>query len=271
MRILVTLVCLLLALPFSASADWVHAEGSYTFPPVMPEAEACQAAEDRARSEAVRQITGETLSSEDVMRCSEQGDEAECAHNSMVWTAVSGDIRAIRGRKIETVPEVEGYRKCLVSLEADVRAAEGQPDPSFTIGVGLNNSVFRDGEPLVVTLKPSQPMAVQIFQWLPYEKGDAQISRIFPNQFDDVKHIEKPITVPTTAGAKRYDLKVGFPIGMLPGRKMVDEYLMVVATRKPRDLRDNYSLDEFRRLLSELPRQDSRIVRRSYNIVRGSE
>ena len=261
----------LVLLPQAASAEWVRASGSYIFPPVMTEVEACQQAETRARADAVRQVSGETLSSEEAMRCTEQGDEAECARNSTVWTMVGGDIRSTRNRKVETMVEVETVRKCVVSFEADVHVAQGKPDPNFDIGVLLNNKIYRDGENLSVTLKPSQPMAVQIFQWLPYEKGDAQVGRIFPNPFDAAERIAKPVTIPTEAGAKRYDLKVSFPAGQSAGRKMVDEYLMVVATRTPMALRDSYSLDDFNSVVAEIPQGDRRIVRRQYNIVRGGE
>ena len=165
---------------------------------------------------------------------------------------------------------VDDIRKCLISFEADVHVAEGKPDPNFDIDVKLNNAVYRDGENLTVTLKPSQAMSVQIFQWLPYEKGDAQVGRIFPNQFDTAERIAKSVTIPTEAGAKRYDLKVGFPASQ-PGRKMVDEYLMVVATRKPMALRESYALDDFNRVITEIPLGDRRIVHRAYNILRGGE
>ena len=265
------IIGLLTLLPQSASAEWVRATGSYIFPPVMTEAEACQQAESRARADAVRQVTGETLSSEDTMRCTEQGDEADCARNSTVWTMVGGEIRSTRDFRAVTTVEVETYRKCIVSFEADVHVAEGKADPNFDVGVVLNNAVYRDGEKLMVTLKPSQPMAVQIFQWLPYEKGDAQVGRIFPNAFDAAERIAKSVTIPTESGAKRYDLKVSFPAGQPSSRKMVDEYLMVVATKKPMALRDTYSLDDFNRVVAEIPLGDRRIVRRAYNIVRGSE
>jgi len=265
------ILVLVLAFPISASAEWVRAKGDYIFPPAMSEAEACQQADSRARADAIRQITGETLSSEETMRCTEQGDEAECAKNSTTWTAMGGEIRSTRDRQAVTTVEVDVYRKCTVSFDADVYVAEGKSDPNFDVGVVLNNMVYRDGENLTVTLKPSQPMAVQIFQWLPYEKGDAQVARIFPNPFENLARIDKAITIPTEAGSRRYDLKVGFPVGQPPGRKMVDEYLMVVATKKPMAFRDSYSLDDFNRVVAEIPLSDRRIVRRLYNIVRGSE
>jgi len=264
------LLGLLLTLPGAASAEWVRATGSYIFPPVMPEAEACQQAESRARAEAVRQVTGETLSAEEAMRCTDQGDEAECVRNSTVWTMVGGEIRSTRDRRSVTTVELENFRKCTVSFEADVFVAEGKPDPNFDIGVVLNNAVYRDGEKLTVTLKPTQPMAVQIFQWLPYENGDVQVTRIFPNRFDPMGRIDKAISVPSETGVRRYDLKLSFPAGQPAGRKMVDEYLMVVATRQPITLRDSYSLEDFNRVVAEIPLGDRRIVRRAYNIVRGA-
>jgi len=262
---------LALLLPTAASAEWVHATGSYMFPPEITEAEACQNADSRARADAIRQVSGENFSSEETLRCTEQADEAECAHNSMVWTMVGGEIRSVRDRLQETKVEQETFRKCVVSFDADVYVAAGQPDPNFTVGVTMNNAVYRNEENLTVTLKPSQPMHVQVFQWLPYEKGDTQVGRIFPNQFDNIVHIDKPITIPTEAGAKRYDLKVAFPVGQPSSRKMVDEYLMVVATKKPIKFRDSYSLAEFNAAVGEIPQGDRRIVRRAYNIVRGSE
>lgn len=265
------LLGLILACPGPGRAERVRASGSYIFPPIMTEAEACQQAESRARADAIRKVTGETLSAEEVMRCTEQGDGAECTRNSTVWTMVGGEIRATSDRRVETTVEAETFRKCTVSFEADVHVAEGRPDPGFDVGVALNNTVYRDGEKLNITLSPSQPMAVQVFQWLPYEKDEAQIARVFPNRFDSQARIDKPVTIPSEDGAKRYDLKVGFPTGQSAGRKMVDEYLMVVATRKPVSFRDNYTLDDFNRVLAEIPPSDRRLVRKAYNIVRGRE
>ncbi len=44
----------------------------------MTEAEACQNAEERARAEAIRQVTGEAVAAEDTLRCTEQDDLGGC-------------------------------------------------------------------------------------------------------------------------------------------------------------------------------------------------
>ena len=265
------LILIFLLAPAAGRADWVAARAERLFPPEQPEAEACRLAEDKAKEEAVRQITGERLSSEELMRCSEQGEQAECTHNSAIWSMVDGDVRAVRNRRMETLAVVDTVRKCVVELEADVVVPPGRPDPSFDVGIRLNAAVYRDGEPLEITLTPSQPMGVAVFQWLPYERGEAQVSRILPNPYDPIRRIDRATTIPSETGRKRYLMRVGFPETLGGSRRMVDEYLMEVATRKPMEFRESYSLDDFKARLLELPRSDARMVRKAYSILRGEK
>lgn len=266
-----TILLVLLLAPAAAHADWVPARAERLFPPEQSEAEACRLAEDKAKEDAVRRITGERLSSEELMRCSEQGDQAECTHNSAVWSMVDGDVRAIRNRRVETLAVLDGVRKCVVDLEAEVVVPPGRPDPAFDLGVRLNGAVYRQGEPLEITLSPSQPMGVAVFQWLPYETGDAQVSRILPNPYDRLNHIDRQTTIPSETGRKRYVLRADFPPALEGKRRMVDEYLMVVATKSPVEFRESYSLDEFKARLLELPRGESRMVRKAYSILRAEK
>jgi hypothetical protein len=265
------LILVLVLAPAAARAEWVTARAERLFPPEQPEAEACRLAEDKAKEDAVRRITGERLSSEELMRCSEQGDQAECTHNSAVWSMVDGDVRAVRNRRAETLTVIDTVRKCVVELEADVVVPPGRPDPSFDLGVKLNAAIYRHGEALEITLSPSQPMGVAVFQWLPYEKGEAQVSRILPNPYDAISRIEQVTTIPSESGRKRYVMRTGFPESLAGKRRMVDEYLMVVATRTPMEFRENYSLDDFKARLLELPRSESRMVRKAYSILRGEK
>jgi hypothetical protein len=252
-----------------ARADWIKATGEYRFPPEVAEAEACRAAEERAKEDAIRHLTGEHLSSEQMMRCSDQSGKTDCALNSSVWTQLDGDVRAVRDRQQAVTPDLEGFRKCSVSLEAEVIVPAGKPDPSFDIGVVPNAAVYRDGEDMRIGLKPTKPMAVAIFEWLPYAQGTDQIARLYPNRFDAEQRISGPTIVPSETGAQRYAMKVAFPDGQPANRKVLDEYLVVVATREPIEFLPAYTFDEFHARLLELSRSDSRIVRKSYNVVRG--
>lgn len=251
-----------------ANAEWIASEGEYNFGPEMAQSEACQMAERRAKEKALKSVTGEKISSEDNMVCSEMKDNAECSLNRFTWSTIDGLIKGTRNKKVRTLPGISEYRKCHVALEVDVGVGSGKPDPSFDMTVRLNQRTFRDGEPLEIIIAPTQPMHVNVFQWLPYMKADRQVTRIFPNQFDEKNRFQEQGTVPTKDGRQRYDMQVLFPDNLKRKKDLIDEYLMVVGTRKPVTFRDTYTLEEYNARLLEIPRQDRRAIRKAYNVVR---
>ena len=119
--------------------------------------------------------------------------------------------------------------------------------------VRLNRKTFRHGESLEVSIAPTQPMYVSVFQWLPYEKSPKQVSRIFPNPFDRENLFQTAGTVPTEKGRRAYEMAIGFPEALMAKKNLVDEYLMIVATRTPIKFRKIYALDEFKTRLLENP------------------
>lgn len=258
----------LLAAIQPARAEWTRGHGERLFGPEMSEEEACSMAEKKAREDALKKVTGEKLSSEDLMVCSEQSKEASCDLNSITWSTIEGDIKGVRNKTVTTQDGVSGYRVCTVELEADVGIARGKPDPGFDMTVRLNERTFRSGDKLIVSISPSQPMYISVFQWLPYEKGDDQVLRIFPNALDPKNHFESNGTVPTKEGQAAYDMVLEFPKGHPPKRRLVDEYLMIVGTKDKIPFRDSYRLDEFKGRLIEIPRPVSRLVRRGYAVVK---
>lgn len=251
-----------------ASAEWMSAQGSRLFGPEMSEQEACRLAERRAKDNALKQVAGERLSSEDLMVCGEQDGGASCDLNRITWSVIDGEIKGIRNQTIETHEAVDDLRECVVSLEADVGFPKGQPDPSFDMAVTLNASVFRAGDAMEIEITPISTMYITVFQWLPYERSDRQIARIFPNSFDSKNRFEARTTIPTPYGRDRYAMMVGFPEGMSDKTRLLDEYLMVVGTREPVTFRDIYSLEEFNARLLEIPRSDNRRIKKAYAVVR---
>lgn len=250
-------------------ADWVEGTGERTFDRETPEAEACRAAESRAREAAIRSRLGERVSAEDLMVCEEAGTSAECGLHRSVWSLIDGDIKGVRNGRTETVETgVPGFRRCIARLEVNVVPTPGRTDPGFDLGVELSASVFRSGDGLTVALTPSAPMFVALFQWLPYEQGEKQVSRLFPNPLDPDPRFRHAGHVPTREGSKRYALKVVFPETAPGSAKIVDEYLLAVGTASPVDFRDHYSLDDFRSRLLEIPRSGMRLVKRAYGVVR---
>jgi len=260
MRVIV--LFLFLITPHVVVAEWIAASGSIVFPPTMAEVDACQQAEDRARTDAIRHGAGEIISAEEWMQCDDRQDQDACVRNASIWGNLTGYIKTIRNRTAHTSDDVAGYRRCSVGFDADVIPLSGRADPNFTLSVTLNNTLFRDGELLSVDVIPSQPMNIQVFQWLPYEKTSLQVQRLFPNGHDP----ETRITTATTLPRLGYAFKAVFPTER---RKDVVEYILVIASRTPLSLQPNYSFEDFIHLVAELPQNDSRLMRRSYSIVRG--
>jgi hypothetical protein len=51
-------------------------------------------------------------------------------------------------------------------------------------------------------------------------------------------------------------------------RKFYDEYLLVVATKRPYKWLSKYSLDEFKSLLQLIPITDKRLVKKAYQLTK---
>lgn len=253
---------------FGANADWVKVEYTFNFGPDVSENEACRKAEGRAKIKALKSVSGEKISSEDNMVCSEMKDEAECSMNRYTWSNIDGLITGTRKKEKNVGPGIKGQEQCKVTMEVNVSVAEGNPDPSFDLGVKLNQTTFPDGEPLKINLHPTQPMHITVFQYLPYMAMNKQVTRIFPNLFDNDHFFQKVGSIPTQEGEKQYAMSVGFPEKVKKPKDLVDEYLMVLGTRKAISFRDEYSLEEFNARLSEIPRHDRRVVKKAYNVVR---
>ncbi|BAE50520.1 DUF4384 domain-containing protein [Paramagnetospirillum magneticum] len=253
----------------SAQAEWTPGVGEYLFPTQMPEADACRIAEEKAKQAALIRALGERLAVDDVEVCQEKSEDASCALGRLVWAASEGEVRALRGlRSATTATPTPGIRQCRVSLEADVVRWRGEPDPAFQFALILNQTAFRDGEAMTVTVEPSQPMYLAVFQWLPYERRDRQVQRLFPNAMDKDDRITGRATIPSTDGARRYSLDMEFPKAGQAHAPLVSEYLLAVGSRKPVPFRDSYGLEEFKALLLEIPRSEARLVRKGYAIVR---
>ena len=262
---LITLMCFT---SFPVFSEWSFAEESYAFGPEMSEAEACERAKQRAREKALLKIAGERLSSQDLLSCSDRQEDKACIMHRHTWSMVDGKIKSERNLKKSTVDLSDGIRRCVVKLEVDVVRGFGEPDPSFDIGVSLNQIIFQEGQEMSLRLEPTKNMYVSIFQWSHYENEHSQVSRIFPNQFDLNNHFGVGFTVPTKEGMRDYVLRLTFPNAQKVKDNFVDEFLMVIGTKDDVPFREQYSIDEFQSILLEMPRSEFRQVKKAYTIIR---
>ena len=115
-----------------------------------------------------------------------------------------------------------------VRLGVKVAKEEGTPDFSFKMKASLNKRIFREGDPVRITVTATQDCYLYIF--LITEQNGVYI--IYPNQFKKDHKLKKQIahTYPSEADSvKGLSLKAG----LLPGYERAKEALQILATKRP--------------------------------------
>jgi hypothetical protein len=219
----------------SASAAPVQETVSYSYPDSISDAEALQRALSRVKMMALEKECGTQTSGASSRFRSENIDELSLFLFEMVGGSVVGTD--VVGRETKTVFEGAGgevFKECIVSALIDVRCDKGERDPTFSpdfpTRVHLNETAFREGETMVITVQPYQNMYINVFQYLPYVAEGADVYRIFPNdlQKSGFVHAGQKLTIPDGENEAIYELEVQLP----KGKSRVSEEIMVVGTKK---------------------------------------
>jgi hypothetical protein len=260
-------VAAMLLFSIAAQGEWVKGEAEIRFGPDLTENEACKRASQKAQQIAMRAISGEMIFADEAQVCGETVDSSDCSLNQFTWSTINGVITGVRNEEQKTVTIQDGYRSCAVSLEANVQVGSGKPDPSFDMTVRLNRLLFRHGEAMEITIEPTQPMYINVFQWFPYDDSGQAVLRFFPNIFDRNSKFLESNTIPTINARALYDVRIVFPKNVKKYNR-ADEYLMIIGTREKIKFRETYTLNEFKARLLEIPRHDSREVKKAYTVVK---
>jgi len=127
------------------------------------------------------------------------------------------------------------------------------------VRVDLSHPLLRDGDPLVITVDPTQEMFVNIL----LEDHENKLTLIFPNEFD----LDSKITgrTPIPIGDK-YSIVARFPAD-LSGNE-IEEVIHVLTTPQKLALLEEYSIEDFNLKLMEIPNNQKRYVRKAYRLVR---
>ena len=248
---------------FAANAKNYDGYGEYKFGPNIAESRACELAFERAKTNALSKVFGEKIYSGDFLRCSES-DNVECELNQYTLITSDGTINKIKKRKEEVIKQ-EGFSICICQIIASIDKPKHQPDPNFHFSARINKRYFRDLEKYMIQIEPSIKMYVNIFSWNPYTSKGTQVLRIFPNKYEQDNKIENKRKIP---GKKyNYSFKVQYP-PKIQKKKYVDEYLIVVATKKDNDFIDDYKFKKFQEIISEIPNDEFRIEKINYEILK---
>ena len=267
----IMLTACLLASVSAAHAEAVNAKGEYLYGPDTSEADACRLAKERAKANALSKVFGESISMEEQMSCREvKGGKPDygCELNRVSWSSIEGDIRSVTDYR-KVIESRVGERACIVTLTADVVIPNRKPDSSFDLKATLNEKMYRAGEVLTIALEPTAPMHIAIFNWVPYQDRDAVI-QMFPNPMDPQSHITKKTSIPTESKLSAYNFTMTWLESLPKNKTFVDEYLIVIGTKKPIKWLSSYEFSDFKLKLSEIPLDEMRVVKRGYQLIRGS-
>ncbi len=220
------------ALP--VNAEIVKATGTYKHLGDKTKNESCKIALERAKKEAIIKTLGETVSSEIVSNCSEVDGEYNCERNQFSLLELKGDLSGTQTLSKEYKVLDDGVLICKVDIRTNVTPIKQNVDPSFQFDVSMNERTFRSGEIMEIEINTSKKMYISIFQWLPYGgRKFNKITKVFPNeQFN--KNTNNLIKSNLLLKYEAY-----FPEEIK--KKMVDEYLVFVASDKEIPWLDEYA------------------------------
>jgi len=240
--------------------------GEYLYGPDTSETKACEYAQNKAKSMAISAVSGEAISNEQLLNCKETGNSNssnQCEYNSITWSLIEGDIKSITNLVTKTEKR-SGATACVVTLSADVILPSKKPDPNFQIKAKTNQTVYRTGDDFTIEIESTVPSYFAIFNWLPDEND--QINRVLLKNAGDIS--DSDILKKNAKGA--YAFKQTFTATWSKeyalDKKMHDEWIVVIVTKKPAKWLNTYDQDSFKATLREIPNDERRLKRMGYQL-----
>ena len=233
---------LLFFIIFSASAQVVVTEGSYTYTEEISTKEACYLAKEKAKLKALEKVLGQTISSDEMENCKSVDGKTNCEINQFFLSSFNGEITDLKllNRKIssEKISSGEDISICKIKIRANVKKNTNILDSSYDFNVKLNEKNFKVGEELKIEVTINKPIYLSIFQVLPYEEKDYQVYKLFPNDLENDNYIKNSnFNLPQNAKYQIY-----FP--NISNKNSVDEYLVFIASKKDIKWLDKYTKKE---------------------------
>jgi len=249
-----------------AYAELSSGFGEYLYGPDTSETKACEYAQNKAKSMAISAVLGESVSNEQLLNCKETGNSNssnQCEYNSITWSLIEGDIKSISNLVVKNEKR-SGATACVVTLSADVILPAKKPDTNFQIKAKINQIVYRTGDDFTIEIESTVPSYFVIFNWLPDDND--QINRVLLKNAGEIS--DSDILKKNTKGI--YSFKQTFSATWskeyLPDKKMHDEWIVVIVTKKPYKWLNSYDQDNFKAMLREIPNDERRIKRMGYQL-----
>jgi hypothetical protein len=206
----------------------VVAEGVAPFLKDMSLDEVRGRARDEARRNAIEQAVGVFVRSASVLHNSQITDELISSVSRGVieqeqWT--NEEIQEVKEEKKRSGPAMAMYR---TTVKAQVRPVRVERRAGFDVRGGLNKTVFQDNEEALIKIRSTQPAYLHVFS----VTQDGGVTLLLPNKFVERNQIapDQEVMFPNdTLRALGVRLRVSLP----KGAKKAQEYIKIIATRKP--------------------------------------
>ena len=226
---------------YPSLAEIVTGEGEYTHTEDVSVSEGCMIAKQKAKLDATQKVSGQTISSEELEKCTEIDGVSNCHRNHFFLSSFNADITGLQEigkpkKTTETLSNGETVYICNTKIEADVVPINQITDPDFDFNVNFNYYNFRSGDNLEIEIGVTQPMYLNIFQLLPYQDPKKyQAFKLFPNKLETNNYLKPNETKLPTNG--KY--KVRFPEDI--DKKEVVEFLLFIASKEKIEFLNKYT------------------------------
>lgn len=257
----------LLMLLVMYGVDAVATSTQHLFTHEISVTQGCQRAVERLKLEAIAYRCGAQLSGGSLRVQGEQQDLLD----RLYFESTSGYLTRYQElkREVEMVEPLPGESlfRCSVEADLEVRCAQGERDPQFAPlfeqQVALNRIHFKENQEMALSIDPSDPMFITVLQLIPYFEEEQRVWRLYPHAEEESFSFEKshPVTIPNQ--------EVQWVAQLPEGRSRVAEELVVIATREQVVFPEKMSIEQFHRVLAEIPLSQRRELFIPYQIVDG--
>lgn len=228
---------------------------TYHYPDTLSHAEGCARARARLISKAIEQTCGSHFSGGAQRVLSEEVDTFVLFH----LESLSGKVIRFEERDRSSQTSQVGSRvpvfECALRAAVTVKCDTGQRDAAFLADLGasvrINTNRLRPGDPLQLSITPSDDAYFTVFTVMPYLPEGERVARIFPNDMQPGGRLPaRARTCIPGPGCERapYNMLAELPAG----KKQVDEALLILATRQAVAFPALLSEEQLHGMLAEL-------------------
>lgn len=248
----------------SNAKEVISVEGMYSYGPSISQNEACDRAIMNGKNEAVRKVSGESISNDTIENCVQE----DCKLYEKTWSSLGNNtiITGISNLNKDIVEEL-GAKTCKVTFDAEIVVIQENKNKDFyiTTDYGVKKKVFKassslkakDGDALKMKVMISKPAYLYVYAWYPEDNANKLEHMISYPQYGDLK---QNYNFPPSGEA--------YFLISDRNKNSSSEYLLLIASKQKINLGKNIDFDNMKKLLYDIPTSNWTKQRISYTVIR---